>query len=268
MTTISNKELWELRELYRLTPTKKSRIDETYSLAATVANRLKYVIDNEVLPRPNIAAVTVNQLLYDRGMHWKTAKEPSIKYGLLSHAGVGRPPNWYIAAQLKQYHHAMEWPPSQLRNIITGTMRTEFLNPLLDGRIIKSGYIIGYCKGYICEEDGQAKYIPEQGRAISTYFIVREDKLSDEKLHDHILRQPWWFRKQWAMMLEKLPSMLKSWKTIGEKKIIRSETMRISWRIDENYEKCLLSETLDPKIPVSMIDWRVNQEDEDDNGDE
>ena len=252
--------------MLRLTGTKESRFSddgEKLSLSDAVKNRIDFVIEKEVLNPPYISAVTVHQVLYDGGLHWKRADDIKIKMGLLQHAGVSRPPNWYLAEQGKRFGYIMDWPPIAIRSIVTGTMRSVFINPILDGEKYKEPYIVGYCKGYISEDNGAAKYIPEQGKFISTYFIVRENKTSSSELATYILNQPMWFRKQWLMMLEKLPAMVKSWKKTAEKMSGRADAMRLQWNIDEQYETCHFIENLDPKVPEEMIDWR-GQSDNDD----
>jgi hypothetical protein len=262
---LTTKEVYELREMLRLTGTKESRFSdegEKLSLSDAVKKRIEHVINNEVLVPPYISAVTVHQVMYDGGIHWSRADDVKVKMGLLQHAGVSRPPNWYLAEQGKRFGYIMDWPPIAIRSIVTGTMRSEFLNPILDGTNFKAPYIIGYCKGYISEENGAAKYIPEQGRFISTYFIIREDKTRSPELATYILKQPWWFRKQWLMMLEKLPGMVKGWKKAAEKMSGRADAMRLQWNIDDQYEKCNFIENLNPLVPEEMIDWRSQPDDD------
>ena len=260
---LTSKEIWNMREMLSLTKNKLSRFsteDDPLTLADVVKNRINFVIEREVLNPPYISAVTVNQMLYDGGTHWKQADDSRLKMGILQHAGVSRPPNWYLAKQGSAFGYIMDWPPVALRSIVTGTIKGDFVNPLLDG--VGAPYVIGYCKGYICEDNGEAKYIQEQGRFISTYFIVRKDKLQTNELASTILHQPWWFRKQWLMMLEKLPYMLKGWKRLAENYSLRSEAMRLQWNVDEGFEKSSLIDTLDPQVPLDMIDWRGQSDDD------
>ena len=260
---LTSKDIWNIREAYALTrnkPSKFSTEEDPLTLEDAVYNRFKYVIEKEVFSPPYVGAVTVYQMLYGKGAHWKHAEDIRLRMGLLDHAGVARPPNWYLNQQASRFGYIMDWPPVAIRSIITGTIKSKFINPILDNT--SAPYVIGYCKGYICEDNGDAKYIKEQGRFISTYFIANKDKLPTSELAATIRSQPWWFRKQWLMMLEKMPQMLKGWKKIAEAYDLRSEAMRLQWNIDESFEKSAYLETLDPQVPLDMIDWRGQPDDD------
>lgn len=223
------------------------------TLGQSVENQVQYIIDNEILNPPYISCHTIHQVMRGSGFHWKSADQKTAA-GLLKHAGIGQPPNWYLAEQGRKFGYIMDWPPVAIRDVITSTMRASFINPLLDGNL-DVPYIIGWCKGYINEENGEAKYIPEQGRFISCYFIMRKERELRPKIHEYILDQKWWFRKQWKMMLEKLPDMVKGQKRLADKTHSRAVALENMWNIDGNIS--LLENELDPQIPEDMIDWRT-----------
>jgi len=258
---LTSKQIYELREMLRITKTRKSRFDENATLENVVEDKVQHIIDNEIYKPPYISCFTVQQLLWG-GYHWKKA-EYKIKTGVLEHAGIQRPPNWYFADQGKRFGYIMDWPPLALRNVITQTMRNSFINPLLDGDI-ETPYRIGWCKGYIEEINGEAKYIPEQGKFISCYFIMRNETNLLSDIHNFILSQNWWFRKQWKMTLEKLPGMILSAKRMADRVHSRASVLSTQWQIDEHQNKCLLEDDLNPQIPKNMIDWRDVGDDEDD----
>ena len=253
MAQLTSKEIYELREMLRITSTRKSRFNENLTLSEVVENMVKHIIDSEVLKPPFISCFTVYQIMRG-GMHWKTA-EYQIKTGLLEHAGIAQPPNWYLAEQGKRFGYIMDWPPISLRNVITGSMRNCIINPILDGKH-EAPYSIGWCKGYISEDNGQAKYIPDYGKFISSYFIMRNDKTLFPDIIKHILRQPWWYRKQWKMMLEKLPEMVIGMKRMADKIHSRATALGKMWEIDEGEKISRIENQLDPQVPNNMIDWR------------
>ena len=256
MTQIISKEIYELREMLRITGTKKSRFDEELTLGKVVEDKVKYIIDNEVLRPPFITCFTVFQILRG-GTHWKHA-EYKIKAGLLEHAGLGQPPNWYLAEQGKRFGYIMDWPPKQLRDVITGSIRQNIANPIFDSSNTESPppYKIAWCKGYISEDNGAAKYIPSYGKFISSYFIMRDDKNLFPEIHNHILNQPMWYRKQFQMTLEKLPEMVIGMKKTADKIHSRASAFGKMWEIDENEKISRLAIELNPQVPDDIIDWR------------
>ena len=261
MKRVSNAEIYDLKKLYSVTAKKRSRFDEDLTLEDVVTKRVDYVIEREVLQYPYISAVTIFNILRSNGAKWKNAKDLKLRSGLMEHAGIAQPPNWYLAEQAKRFGYIMDWPPSQLRDIITTTIRKNFINPILDGPSINSGYVVGYCKGYITEENGKSRYLPEYGKFISVYFFVNEKKMRSPELFKYISSQDNWFKKQWRMMLEKMPEMVRGWNRTAEKMALRSEAMRSIWSIDEDYKKSAFRDSLSPEIPVHMIDWRDKDSD-------
>lgn len=256
---LSSKEIHELREMLKITGTKASRFSESVSLSEVVEYMVRHIVDHEVLKPPHIACFTIHQILRG-GYHWKTA-DYQTRVGLLEHAGIGQPPNWYLAEQAKKFGYIMDWPPLAIRNVVTGAMRKNFINPILDGNV-EPPYSIGWCRGYISEDNGESKYLPEYGRYISSYFIMMNDRNLYPSIRLHILKQPWWYRKQWKMTLEKIPEVIKGMKLLAETVHTRATALGKMWHIDQN-GKCLIEDALDPEIPNDMIDWR-NIEDEDD----
>lgn len=251
---LSSREIYELREMLRITGMRASRFDESMTLSEVVEQKVKYIIKNEVLKPPYIACHTVFQILYG-GVHWKNA-EYNIKAGLLDHAGIAQPPHWYLAEQGRRFGYIMDWPPIALRNVVTGAMRNNIVNPILDGEI-DVPYRIGWCKGYIAEDNGKAKYVPDYGRYISCYFIVMKDPNFLPTIKNHILHQEWWYRKQWKMTLEKLPYLVINMKRMADKVHSRATALGKMWEIDERQKLSRLEAKLNPQVPVEMIDWRV-----------
>ena len=88
---LTSKDIWSIREAYALTRNKSSKFsteDDPLTLEDAVYNRFKYVIEKEVFSPPYVAAVTVYQMLYGKGAHWKHAEDIRLRMGLLDHAGV------------------------------------------------------------------------------------------------------------------------------------------------------------------------------------
>jgi hypothetical protein len=255
---LSSKEIHELREMLRITGTKASRFSETVSLSDVVSYMVDHIIDNEITKPPHIACFTVYQVLRG-GFHWKQA-EYLTRCGLLEHAGIAQPPNWYLSEQGKKFGYIMDWPPVAIRNVVTGSMRKNFINPILDGNI-EVPYIIGWCRGYISEDNGKAQYMPEYGKFISSYFIMQKNESLFPNIQKHILQQPWWFRKQWKMMLDKIPDVIYGMKKLADTVHTRATALSRMWEIDEKENRSLLEDHLNPQIPEEMIDWRDKEED-------
>ncbi len=245
----------------RLTAKKRSRFDEEMTLEKVVVNMVNHIIDNEVLKPPYISAVTVYQIMYGAGVHWK-GQEMLLSAGLLDHAGISRPPNWYLAEQGKRFGYIMDWPPQAIRSVITGSIKGNIVNPLLDGST-DPDYIVGYCQGYINEENGLAKYVPEYGRAISTYFIMNTDESRLNDILTYILSQPLWFKKQWLMTLEKLPEMIVGRKRMADRVHARASAWQKQWKVSEGNGHSLYLDKLNPQVPDDVIDWRDVEPDDD-----
>lgn len=254
MATVTNKELVKLRELLKLSGSTRSKLLEEIYLSDIVERMIQKVIDNEVLKPPYISAITIYQIMYGGGYHWKH-EEYLIKCGLLEHAGINRPPNWYLKEQAKKFKYVMDWPPVQIRNIITGTMRKSFINPWLDAGPGSLPYYFGWCKGYISENNGQAKYQSEYGMFISTYFIINKKEEYRNKICEHLLSQPWWFRKQWLMITQKLPKVVVGMKRFADKVHSRAAALGDAWGVDENEGRAMFAEKYDPQVPKIMVDW-------------
>jgi hypothetical protein len=147
----------------KITPKRRSKLDNKLTLSDVVARMVDHIIENEILQPPYISCHTVNQLMWGEGAHWNNA-DSKTKAGILDHAGIQRPPNWYIAEQGRRFGYIMDWPPLAVRNVITGGMREHFINPILDQKA-EVPYQIAWCRGYIDESsEGEAKYIPEYGQ--------------------------------------------------------------------------------------------------------
>lgn len=245
--------------MLRITGNRTSRLEEDWNLGNVVEEMIKYVIENEVLKSPFISCFTVYQVMRG-GVHWKNA-EYKIRAGLLEHAGISQPPNWYLADQGRRFGYIMDWPPIAMRTVITGSMRKNIINPILDGTI-EVPYKVGWCKGYISEDNGKSKYIPEYGKFISSYFIVRNDENYYQDIKKFILQQPWWYRKQWKMTLEKMPEMIIGMKRMADKVHSRASALGKMWKIDENEKRSLIEDKINPEIPEDMIDWREIEDDD------
>jgi hypothetical protein len=225
---------------------------------------VQHVINKRVLEFPYWAHITVNQIIWGGGPLWKDF-ETNEKLGLISHSGLNRPTNMDLLQQAKRYGQMLLWPPQEMHDIVTQTIKTNFTNPAVDATA--TDYLGHSCKGKICNKTGY--YLPEFRKKITTYFFwnTNEDLFSD--MQKHIAGRELWERKQWRLCLEKLPEETAKEMKIGEKKYARGVAAIEKFQLENRSGsmRSLLLEKLDPEVPDNEIDWRYGQEDDENDTD-
>lgn len=176
------------------------------TLNQVTIEKIDYVIKNEVRKFPYITWISRNQMLWGEGIHFKGAKEKTLRYGILDNSGVSKPSRFDLDYQKKKFGYSMNFPPDELKKIFTSVMKKRFVNESIKGKYSDLFFLYG--KGFI---DSRAeKLIIEYGNGIFGYFVMLKDKEKREEQQIWLESQPIWLRLQWERCSNTYDSMLES----------------------------------------------------------
>jgi hypothetical protein len=74
-----------------ITPTNNSLVYPDYSIAQILVEMIEWVFDNEVKNQPHIVWISIEQLIWGKGMHWKEKECPEqLQLGIIKHLKISK----------------------------------------------------------------------------------------------------------------------------------------------------------------------------------
>lgn len=228
------------------TQKKRSFIEPNKSIDQTVEDRFLYVIENEVRTPPYISVLSKKQMYNKNGVHFKIAKEPYIKAGLLQNLNIRIPCRHEIEKTERYYgYQALVYPWGELNTIINRIMRTKILKNTLNGNSLKDIRVM-LGRGYI-RKDGTLD--PAQTTGISVYILFLADPEYRQAQNEWIREQKEWMRFQIARNQDTHRDILE------EKKKQASKLVQINRKLIQQTEY----KQLEPHVNRARLPWTLGE---------
>jgi hypothetical protein len=166
---------------------KRSVIDPELKVTKVLKMMIDHVIKNEVETGPFITWVSIEQLVWGAGRHWKNCDDPILRAGLLNHMGWRKGALWARA----EWEKVTGWDPGELpfkfKEDIRNYIRRIIINPLREN-LEKAHIIPWYSPGYI---DPNTLALDENhSGAISGYFFILKGEMFANTQNE-------WLYSQW-----------------------------------------------------------------------
>lgn len=164
-----------MEKIAKITPGWRSKLYPQYSIAKLVTGKLQWVFNHEVYQFPHIAWVSVRQLIFGEGMHWKEDDCPKhIKIGLMKHLKIFRASN----NQRSLHYHRTKWQipdlPEDLYSAIKTSVKSKVVNPILKREAYEKVNPL-WARGYIDGSTVPPVFDETKARDLVGWFFYLDD---------------------------------------------------------------------------------------------
>lgn len=237
-----------MKKIQKVTPKRLSKI-YPIKLKDLIIEKIEWILKNEVLDEPYIAWISIEQMIWGKGMHWNEENCPEyIQKGIIKHMGI-RKASHLERARWKRVTgwEAPELPPSMYISI-KQIIKEKIINKIILEEKY-SGIKPFWANGYIDPSTDPPSFNAAYHKDIVGYFFYLDDidtyKFSESWL-DSLTGKNRAIRLQWEYNKEAF------------KRMIRTQIASASAKLDilEATEKFNSYELINPVLKPNEITWQ------------
>jgi hypothetical protein len=175
-----------MEKIVKITPGWRSNVFPQYSITKLVTQKVEWILDHEVYSLPHIAWVSVSQIIWGEGMHWKEDDCPNhIKMGIMKHLKIYRASN----NQRRIHKQRCRWEipdlPEDLFSAIKSSVKSKIINPILKKENYKNINPL-WARGYIDGDTVPPSFDDTKARDLVGWFFYFNDPDTYESQKRHL----------------------------------------------------------------------------------
>lgn len=160
-----------MEKIVKITPGWRSKAFPQYSITKLVTQKIEWVFEKEVYAFPHIAWISVNQLIWGEGMHWKEDDCPKyLKLGIMKHLKIYRASNNQRRAHKLRCKWEIPDLPEDLYGAIKASVKSKIVNPILKREDYKDINPL-WARGYIDGETVPPVFDQTKARDLAGWFF-------------------------------------------------------------------------------------------------